>query len=283
MTLNVTYAHGSVLGAATDTDFFLRGRPQLTDPYNRARNKQLNQFVPPLKTVLSFLYTTPGWQAGGILNRIAAAVVRDWQIGAVLQYQSGELLTVPASNNQLIQQYRIAGPGGGGFNPWNYVPGSPFFREGFDPNGDFDPRAYNPETPADPNAASVLAGGFQADGSCPVQTCAWTDPAAGEWGVTAPYLEGFRWRRQPNEAFNIGRNFRFGPESRFVLYVRAEFQNAFNRLFYSAPSTSNPFQAVSTVTEGEHRVPVSGFGVVNTLNGAGSSPRQGTLVARLTF
>jgi hypothetical protein len=283
MMLNVTWAHGLVLGSSADTDFFLRGRPQLKDPFNRQQNKQLNQLVPPLKTVLSFVYTTPGWAPGGALSRIASLVAKDWQIGAVLQYQSGDLLTVPTSNNQLIQQYRIVAPAGGGFNPWNYIPGSRFFREGFDPNGDFDPRAYNPATPTDPRVASYLAGGLQADGACAVQNCAWSNPAAGEWGVTAPYLEGFRWRRAPNEAFNIGRNFRMGPEGRFVLNVRAEFQNVFNRMFYNAPSTANPLQAVSTVTQRGMIIPTGGFGVVNTLNGAGSRPRQGTIVARLTF
>jgi hypothetical protein len=70
---------------------------------------------------------------------------------------------------------------------------------------------------------------------------------------------------------------------RAVLNVRAEFQNIFNRLFYSAPTTANPNIAVSTTTQNGFRIPVGGYGVVNTLNGSGSSPRLGTLVARITF
>ena len=207
MNVNFTWAHAMVLGSSADTDFFFQGRPQVTDPFNRGINKQLNQLVPPLKTVISLTYTTPGWAGGQGLSRVASALVKDWQIGAVLQYQSGQLLTVPNSTNQLTSQLRLAGPGNFGtvatFNPWNFVPGSPFFREGFDPNGDFDPRQYNPATPTDANIASVLAGGQAANGSCPVATCAWSNPANGEWGGTAPYLEGFRWRRRPDAAVQL--------------------------------------------------------------------------------
>jgi hypothetical protein len=35
----------------------------------------------------------------------------------------------------------------GNFNPYNLIPGSSLFRPGFDPNGNFDPRQYNPTTP----------------------------------------------------------------------------------------------------------------------------------------
>ena len=123
----------------------------------------------------------------------------------------------------------------------------------------------------------------QPDGSCNVAQCAWTNPAAGEWGTTAPYLNGFRWRRKPSEAFNIGRNFRMGHEGKVVLNIRAEFQNIFNRMFYNAPSTANPFATVTTVVQRGMTIPTGGYGVVNTFNGAGSSPRTGTIVARVTF
>ncbi|MFM2123623.1 MAG: hypothetical protein RL328_74, partial [Acidobacteriota bacterium] len=282
LTANFTYSHSMVLGVSSDSDFFVPGRPQVTDPFNRGINKQLNQLSPPLKTVISGTYTTPGLSHRDGLLRWANLVVKDWQVAAVLQYQSGELLTVPTSTNQLSGQLRINAPAAGlvgilNYNPWNFINGSPFFRPGLDPNGTFDPRAYDA---AAPNNTSVLAGGLQANGTCSVAACAWSNPADGEWGVTAPYLEGFRWRRRPSEAFNFGRNFRMG---RAVLNVRAEFQNIFNRLFYSAPTTANPNIAVSTTTQNGFRIPVGGYGVVNTLNGSGSSPRLGTLVARITF
>ncbi len=193
------------------------------------------------------------------------------------------MLTTPASNYALTTHLRIAPPGGGAYHPWNFIPGSPFFRAGFDPNSKFDPRAYNPATPTDPVYASVLSGGVQANGTCNVATCAWTNPDAGKWGVTSPYLEGFRWQRQPSESFNFGRNFRMGPEGRAVLNVRAEFSNVLNRMFYAAPSTANPLAAVTTTTQRGAIIPNGGYGVVNTFNGNGSRPRTGTIVVRLSF
>jgi hypothetical protein len=74
-----------------------------------------------------------------------------------------------------------------------------------------------------------------------------------------------------------------GTEGKTVLNVRAEFQNVFNRMFYGAPSTSNPLAAVTTVTQRGAIIPNGGFGVVNTFNGAGSRPRTGTIVVRLSF
>ncbi len=283
LTANITYSHAMVLGASADTDFFFAGRPQITDPFNRANQKQLNQLNPPLKTVISGTYTTPGIGKRDGFMRVVNVALKDWQIGAVLQYQSGALLTTPNSNNALTTQLRITPPAGAAFNPWNFISGSQFFRAGFDANGKFDPRAYNPATPTDPNFTSVLTGGIQANGTCNVAQCAWSNPAAGQWGVTSPYLEGFRWQRQPSENVNFGRNFRMGAEGRAVLNVRAEFANVLNRMFYAAPSTANPLAAVTTVTQRGAIIPTGGYGVVNTFNGAGARPRTGTIVIRLTF
>ena len=38
---------------------------------------------------------------------------------------------------------------------------------------------------------------------------------------------------------SFGRNFRFGKEGRYNFFIRAEFQNIFNRLFLSPPQTGN--------------------------------------------
>ena len=68
------------------------------------------------------------------------------------------------------------------------------------------------------------------------------------------------------------------------LQVRAEFQNIFNRLFYSLPSDSG---ATTITTPTGHANPggtlSSGFGYVSWLQGAGAQPRSGQLVARFTF
>jgi len=284
LSANVTYSHAMVLGSSAATDFFFSGRPQVTDPFNRDINKQLNQLTPPLKTVITANYTTPGIAGASGMKRALSTFLKDWTVSAVLQYQSGQLLTTPNSNNALTTQLRLnPAASGPAFNPWNYVAGSSFWAPDFDPNGDFDPRRYNPATPTDPNFTSVLSGGVQANGTCNVSKCAWTNPAAGQWGTTSPYLEGFRWRRAPSENFNFGRNFRLADDGRVNLNVRAEFTNILNRMYYNAPATANPLAAVTTQTQRGAIIPTGGYGVVNTFNGAGSRPRQGTIVVRLSF
>jgi hypothetical protein len=109
---------------------------------------------------------------------------------------------------------------------------------------------------------------------------AWTDAPVGTFSPSAPYYGEYRWRRQPSEAMNFGRIFRFGPDAASSLQIRAEFQNVFNRLFYSEPKQTNPQLPVSKNNQGNY---TSGYGFVNSFNGAGSSPRRGQLVARFTF
>lgn len=62
--------------------------------------------------------------------------------------------------------------------------------------------------------------------------------------------------------------------------------NLFNRLYLGSPSASNPSSPVlytNAFMNGTPGALSSGFGFVNSVQGAGSSPRQGQLVARLSF
>jgi hypothetical protein len=81
----------------------------------------------------------------------------------------------------------------------------------------------------------------------------------------------------------IARNFKVGKEGKMNLQVRAEFQNIFNRLFLSAPSVANPNLPIVTTTSGTTVLNNSGFGSVATLNGIGTQPRSGQIIARFTF
>jgi hypothetical protein len=88
---------------------------------------------------------------------------------------------------------------------------------------------------------------------------------------------------------SFGRNFRFGKERRLNFFVRAEFQNIFNRLFLSAPATGGqgagfggPITTLTPVTTAGG-VNTGGFGFVNTVEGAGAQPRSGQIVGRFTF
>ncbi len=58
------------------------------------------------------------------------------------------------------------------------------------------------------------------------------------------------------------------------LQIRAEFQNIFNRVFYSAPAVGNGTNsATAPAYNNPNGALSSGFGYVNTLNGAGTQPR----------
>ena len=196
-----------------------------------------------------------------------AYAVRDWNFAGVLRYQSGELIRTPASNNAIIGQLaRSDNPGGfgGGRTTTNSVAGvAPLL---VDPNCKcFDPTTQTVLNPA-----------------------AWRDAAGGEWGTAAPYYNNYRWQRQPSESLSLGRTFGFAKDNRIKVDVRAELFNVFNRLFLSTPTPGNnganvgPNAAAPTVRDARGAV-LSGYGFVNTFNGAGSQPRTGQIVARFSF
>jgi hypothetical protein len=120
---------------------------------------------------------------------------------------------------------------------------------------------------------------------------AWVEPPYGTFGTSAAYFNDFRWQRQPAESMAIGRIFRI--KERASLYVRAEFQNVFNRLFYQMPSNSGSTTITSPVGRANRLSGVtgllsSGWGFVNWVNGGspgsgGAQPRSGQVVARFTF
>jgi hypothetical protein len=145
---------------------------------------------------------------------------------------------------------------GGGNTFWNPVAGQAQLL--FDPNC----KCFDPTRQAVLNPA------------------AWTDAAAGTFGTAAPYYNGYRWQRQPAESASVGRIFRLYPEKNITLQVRAEFFNMFNRTFLSAPSATNPAQFTTTNTAGAL---TGAYGFVNTVNGAGTTPRSGQIVARFSF
>jgi len=271
-----TWDKNEVLGTSAATQYFTPGTPLINDVYNPSQNKQLAQNGAPLALVISGSYVTPGWQG----SRIVSNLVRGWQIGTLLRYQSGALIPTPPSSNNLLTELD-RGPSnnpalwGGGNTFWNVVPGQPELlinpnKKGFDPTTQL---ALNP--------------------------AAWADAAPGQFGSSAPFYNGNRWQRQPMENISLGRNFRVGKEGKYNLQLRVEFQNMFNRLFYSAPSVGGFSGANPSSAPAFSGAPVSGgtvctaivagctynggYGFVPWVNGAGDTPRSGQAVARFTF
>jgi Carboxypeptidase regulatory-like domain len=257
---NFTWAKGLVNGSASGSTYYLGNQSISGDIYNYADNKQLNQYVRPLAMTITGSYTTPRIHGDGFAMKTLSQVARDWQIGAVLRYQSGALIGLPASLNLLTTQLGRTNPLGFtnsfGNNFWNLT-GQPLF------NANPNCGCFNPQT------AQVL------------NTAAFVDAPAGTWGTSAPFLNNFRWQRQPAESLSFARNFRI--KERYNLQIRAEFQNIFNRLFLAAPSVANPNLPIVTGNYAGNAYNSSGFGSVGTLNGGADTPRSGQIVARFTF
>jgi hypothetical protein len=254
------WSKGLVLGTGAEAGNIttLAGTPIYNDIYNYGINKQLNQLVRPDAAVISGTYVTPKFAAGSTGMKALSQVVRDWQLGWVLRYQNGQLIQTPYSNNQLNLQLARTAP-----TFWNYVPGQNPLA--VDPNS----KSFNPQT------------------TLVLNKNAWTDAPAGTFGVSAPFYDNYRWQRQPAESMSFGRNFRMGHDGKYNLFVRAEFQNIFNRLFLSMPLTGTASPALSanpsTSSSSVGGVYTGGYGYLATVGGAGASPRSGQIVARFTF
>jgi Carboxypeptidase regulatory-like domain/TonB dependent receptor len=254
-------------GLNSNTSYVTPSPPLINDVFNIAQNKQISGFSQPQVLVISFNYTTPRLDAGSTRMKALSWIARDWNYSGVLRYQSGQLLQTPPSTNNLLADL-ARGPSnnpalwGGGYTFMNRVPGQPLFL-------------VNPNSKLDPTSQLVL------------NPAAWVDPGPGNFGTSAAYYNDFRWQRQPAESMAFGRTFRIKEKMSFM--VRAEFQNIFNRLFYSAPTDGSGFGLAPTFTTSPtlHANPgatlSAGYGYVNWLNGAGAQPRSGQLVARFTF
>jgi len=268
MQASFVWSKGEDLGSGSEAPIFLSYNPVISDIFNYGENKQLNQLVYPEALVISGSYVTPKLPSADTTGmKVLSQVVQGWQLGWLLRYQNGALIETPSSSNQLMNELlRQGGFNGTPINPDNPVPG-------------VNPLLHNPN-----------CGCFNPQTQPILNPAAWTDPAPGQWGTAAPFYNSYRWQRQPAESMSFGRNFRLGKEGRYNLFVRAEFQNIFNRLFLSAPQTGNQGLApggspatIYTPLTTSGGVLTGGYGYINTVEGAGTQPRSGQLVGRFTF
>ena len=249
-------------GTNSNTAYLTPSPPLINDVFNYGMNKEISGFSLPQELVISFSYITPKLQADSTGLKALSWVARDWTFSGVLRYQSGQILQSADSANGLLANLQ-RGPSnnpaiwGGGYTFLNRVPGQPLFL--VNPNSNFDPTTQLVLNPK-----------------------AWVEPPYGTFGESAAYFNDFRWQRQPAEGMALARTFRI--KERMSLQVRAEFQNIFNRLFYSLPSDSGATTITSPTGHANPGATLSsGFGYVSWLQGAGAQPRSGQLVARFTF
>ncbi len=218
--------------------------------FDRQSNTYLSRLSRPFVFVTALNYRLPKWGA----NKVLSLALADWTIGTVLQYSSGMPILVPTAQNQLSTiLFRSTYA--------NRVPGEPLWTVDINCHSCFDPQkdfVLNPK--------------------------AWVDPPAGQFGISPAYYNDYRQMRRPAEAMSIGRIFRI--KDKITLNIRADFNNVFNRIFMTNPTSTN---AKATQTVNAAGKPISGFGYIDTavLSGSpgviGNSPRQGMLVARISF
>jgi hypothetical protein len=241
------YSHGFQAGGAfTWAKGFVR--PTRQDFFNAQGNPWQLQQIPPLVLTFNATYTV---QKADFLPKYINTVTKDWQFGFFANYQSGSFITPPTSptSNYLISQETLTG--------------QPLYLK--DPNS----KSTNPYTDVVLNPAAWAA--CNPNTTCPAASTLYPD---------------FRNPRHPIENANIGRNFRFGKDGKYDLYVRGEFVNIFNRTeFPNFPTTTpNPQAAVQRNGLG---ILTGGFGVINAYQAPNTATiftgRTGTLIARFQF
>lgn len=232
------------------------GGAVFNDVFNRGLNKYISQYDQPFVFNISAQYMTPGVGT----NRVLSWVVRDWSLGAFLQYASGQPIIVPSAQAVGSQATGQAAIGSYLFqNSFaNRVPGQPLFTV-----PDMNCHCY------DPNTTFVL------------NPNAWTEPAPGQFGTSAAYYSDYRRQRRPIENLNVGRTFRIREGVTFN--IRAEFSNVFNRAFWGEPTNNNARLNQTRLPNGNTN---AGFGKLNTttqLSTANLLPRSGLIVGRISF
>jgi hypothetical protein len=220
------------------------GTIRVNDVFNRAAIKALSPNDQPHVLVANFRYEVPVF---GLAQRngLARALFAGWNVSGIFRYASGEPIPVPNAQNNLAQLlFR------GTFA--NRVPGQPLFTKDLNCGC------------IDPGKDLVL------------NPLAWSDPAPGTFGVSAPYYSDYRFARVYDESMSFGKVTRF--RERMSFEFRVEFFNVFNRVRLNGPSNDNAL-ATTRIVNG---VVTSGFGRID--NGSTASvPRSGQIALRLRF
>ena len=127
MTATVAYTFSKSLtnAANSNTSYLTPNDPVLNDPFNIPTDKQLSGFDQPQVLVISFNYTTPkteGLFGDKPLGKAASWLARDWTIGGVLKYASGQLIQSSPSNITLWNTMGIGGTPLNGVSNFGGIP-----------------------------------------------------------------------------------------------------------------------------------------------------------------
>ena len=246
------------------------------DVFNRANGKDIVTGNPPQILRITFEYQVQRPSAGipVLGNKFVSWAVKDWALSSALFYQTAAYLGRPAAGSgSPISQWLGRGPGGAQLKQnadGSYM--SPWAVNWTDLSGKVhaEPLDINCHC-FDPEKTQVL------------NPAAWSTVPNGQWAAQTQQLPFFRASRRPSESANLARNFRFGPDGRYALQVRVEFQNVLNRKFLPSPQVANlNFATAPTVSGGRN---IAGFGTFGNLGTAGvfPNPRSGQFIARFSF
>ena len=239
------YGYGLTASAAFTFSKELATGQAVNDVFNQPNQKSLVSSSQPFLFVMSWEYEMAHELPRLTQNNLALNILGSWRLSGLLRYASGLPIPVPSSQGNLsslvFQSTRM-----------NRVNGQPLYLENLNCGC------------IDPNSQLVL------------NPKAWQDVPNGQWGVSAPFYNDFRYARTPSEQLSLARSFRF--RERVSIEVRAEFFNIFNRLLYPNPSASNPLATTTYNSAGQLS---GGFGWINPTSVGGE--RTGQLVARIQF
>lgn len=206
----------------------------------------------PQSLSMNLVYQTPHLTSGFLgTNKVVRHIFSDWQVSAVLRYQSGALISAPGSNNSLGTYLA-----GASAQYMTRVPGQPLYLT--DPNGKIDPTQQLMLNPA-----------------------AWMEcgPTA-TFGCGAPRFTDFRQRRNPQEDIGMGRRFVLSEKHGRFFEIRMEMYNPFNRIVFPNIGVGNPTTAATHNSNGQL---TGGFGFMNVNNITTGTARNMLVVARIAF
>jgi hypothetical protein len=249
-TASYSFQKELTVGPDTQNPAFMVGAPIINLDDLRS-NKSLSGLSIPSRIVIAANYITP---AANVYKPLSM-LLRNWNFGAYLTYQSGYLIAPPTALNspnpaQLLSLTGAAVHSFGNASYFVRVPGQPLYTT--DINSIWDPFKTFVLNPA-----------------------AWTNPAPGQFGSVSAYYNDYRYRRIPTENMSLGRVFRF--TEAMNLSLRIELQNVFNRT--RIPNPSNQLNVPQQTNASG--VPIAGFGYSNAINGGGQ--RTGQIVAQFRF
>jgi Carboxypeptidase regulatory-like domain/TonB dependent receptor len=264
LTANANYTYSKTLALTSSPD-----------PFNRGLGKNLSPYDVPHQLRISAQYEIPRFSSGIFSNKVLSYIVSGWGTGWYLNYQSAALVGLPTSSGASpISNFLGYGPG-----PAQLIPGmSPWSVDWYDKNG------VHHTTPL-----NINCGCFDVTKTVVLNPAAFTNVPDGQFAANQSSIRSFRGMRYPSENANFSRNFRI--KERYVLQIRAEFTNIFNRVQYAFPlGLSSPINlgnfatAPTTFTSGPYKGLYSGgFGTITPETTGAVNPRAGTIVARFTF